>query len=208
MNIKTYSSNINGNIFSAKVKEPLYPQVQILFKVLEKIPSEKIKNGYSIEIGFSVFSLVEREKGYCIVVPDYMKNPFSDKTEDLTIALWVQLEQTDLLRLCNLEGESVRFDDKLVVAKNVLQEKYISLQRYSDLGKDASGWCVESVVYGEDKKFQGVPTNDYETIFAYHLLKFRPALLKALALPYEYIAVFDGETINAILNGQNENIME
>lgn len=192
-------------MFSASVEEPLFTQVQILFLSIKTIPPENIKNGYKLEIGFSIFILVENDNGYCIVVPDYTKSPFSDTTEDLTIALWIQFEQIDLLKLYDIQGTPVRFDDKIAVAKNALQENLISLQRFSDLGE--SGWCVESIEHGEDGKFHNVSTNEYESYYVYQLLKLRPSLMKALALPYDYIVVFEGDTINAILNEQDEDIM-
>ncbi len=203
--MKAYSKNIHGIIFNIIVEESLYPQAQSLFQVISAIPPEKLRNGFKIEIGFSVFILVENTDGYSIVVPDYTKNPFSETTNDLTIALWIQLEQTDLLRLYNISGESVRFDDKIAVAKNVLQENLISLQRFSDLGE--SGWCVNGIEQNENGKASNMIANEYESYYTYQLLNVRPELIKILALPYDYIVVFEGDTIVEILNEQNESIV-
>lgn len=195
--MKNYSSTINGITFSASAEEPLYPQVQILFHVIGEIPPEDIKNRYTVQIGFSVFFLVQKGNDYCIAAPDYTKSPFSDTTEDLTIALYIQLEQGHLVKLYNLQPEDIRFDDEIVIAKNALQEKDIMLQRFSDLG--GSGWCISSI--------ENRDIDEYETLYAYQLLTIRPELIKVLALPYEYIVVFLGDTIDAILNEKDENIM-
>ena len=204
--MKTYTNEINGIKFKFSVEESLYPQTQALLQAIKTIPQGKLRNGFKIEIGFSVFILVETAEGYNIIVPDYTKSPFSETTEDLTIALWIQLEQTDLLRLYNLTGEPIRFDDKIVVAKNVLHENQISLQRFSDLGE--SGWCVNAIEKNENGKFLNVTANDYESLYVYQLLKIRPSLIKALVLPYEYIVVFEGDTIIEILNEQDESIVQ
>lgn len=203
--MKTYTSEINGIKYSLCVEEPLYSEVQSLFQAMKTIPQGKLKNGFKLQIGFSVFILVETAEGYQIVTPDYTNNPFLETTEDLTLALWIQSEQTDLLRLYHLTGETVRFDDKIVVAENVLQKEQISLQRFTDLGE--SGWCAGEIKKGEDGKYFNVTANAYESYYIYQLLKIRPALIKALVLPYEYIVVFEGDNIIEILNGQNESII-
>ena len=197
--MKTFSCKIHDITFNARAEEPLYPQVQTLFQTIQAIPAKNIRNGYSIEFGFTVFFLVEKGNEYCIVAPDYKKYPYSDTTEDLTIALWIQLEQAHLLRLYNLECEGVRFDDKVIVAKNALQENAIYLQRFSNCGKGDSGWCIKPVEHGE--------AGDFEAYYAYQLLSIRPALIKALILPYEYIVIFEGDTIVSIMNEQDEDII-
>lgn len=205
--MRTYSSNINGITFSVCVEESLYPQVQTLFQVIKNIPPENIKNGYKIEIGFSVFILIKNGNDYCIVVPDYTRSPFYDNTEDLTIALWVQLEQTELLRLYNVEGEAVRFDDEIIVAENAFQDNLISMQRFSDFGKGVSGWCIERIEKSDDGQFHNLSTIEYKSYYVYQLLKIRPALIKALVLPYGFIVVFEGDNIIEILNEQNDSII-
>lgn len=204
--MKTYTSEINGTKYSLCTEEPLYAQALSMFRAIRTIHQEKLKNGFKLQIGFSLFIFVETAEGYQIVMPDYTKSPFTDTTEDLTIALWIQLEQADLLQLYHLPGETVRFDDKIVAAENVLQKNQISLQRFTDLGE--SGWCVEEIKKGDNGEFFPVTANAYESYYIYQLLKIRPALIKALVLPYEYIVVFDGDNIVEILNEQNESVME
>lgn len=194
--MKTYVEEVNGLAFRLRAEEALCPQVLALLRAFGAVPKEKLRNESKIQIGFSVIILEERDGGYCVTVPDYTKSPFSDTTEDLTIALWIQMEQTDLLRQYGLEGEPVRFDDPIAVSRGALQEERIFLQRFSDLG--GSGWCVKPVDGG---------SGEYEAVYAYELLKIRPELLKVLVLPYEYLAVFEGESLAEILNEKNESIL-
>lgn len=65
--------------------------------------------------------------GYKIVVPDYTNSPLLNTTDDLTIALWVLFEQTKLLNYLGIDGVTTRFDDEIVIAKNVLEYPTISL---------------------------------------------------------------------------------
>lgn len=202
--METINVLINGNQFYASADQALLPYAQLLFGALKNIPEQSIRDGYRIEIGFSLFTCLQVEGGYRIVAPDYTDDPLRNTTKDLTLALWILYQQAGLLKKCNLGGVATRFDDGIVVAKGALDSPTVSLQRYEDLGKGASGWCVEAV--GENA--EPVPAESYESLYAYELLQIRPALLKVLALPYHYLAVMDDEQIHAILNENDENIWE
>lgn len=205
--MQTNSYTVNGIEFFLSADESLISQAKILIRAINTIPIENIKDGYKIEIGFSVFICIAAKDGYKIVVPDYLNSPFLNTTDDLTIALWILFEQTELLNMYGIEGVSTRFDDEIVVAKNALENPIISLQRYSDLGKGASGWCVEAIEERLDGTFQTITTKEYESIYVYQLLEKRSCLIKALALPYEYFVVFDNNEISEILNERNESII-
>lgn len=199
-------SIINGINFYVSADKSLISAVQVLFRAIEVIPIETVRDGYKLEIGFSVFIFIAVNDGYKITAPDYLNGPFFNTTDDLTIDLWILLEQTELLKMYGIEGVSTRFDDEIVIAKNALENSIISLQRYSDLGKGESGWCVEAIEEKPDETFKTIATKDYESFYVYQLLQKRPSLIKVLALPYEYLVVFDGDEINEILNEKNESI--
>lgn len=204
--MKAYTNRINGITYRIAVEEVLYPQAQVLFQAINKIPNDKINDGYKIEIGFSVFIFVKNANDdYTIVACDYTKNPFKDTTKDLTLALGIQFQQLDILKQYKLVGEDVRFDDKIVVAKNALDKPHISLQRFTDLGK--SGWCVDALSFDENGKAVFEKAEGYESYYAYQLLNIRPALIKILPLPYNYIVVFKDDDIVEILNEQNQSLI-
>lgn len=203
--MNTYTKEINGIKYTIKVKDILYFQSQILWNVIHDMPVEKIKDEAKIEIGFSVYILCRDERGYKVAAPDYGASPFSDITEDLTAAFLIQMETLELLQKYNINGETVRFDDELAVAKGSIDKPKICMQRFREL--DGSGWCVNEISQGEDGTFSHVEADEYESVYAYQLLSLRPALLKALMLPYDYIAIFDGEDIVEILNENDESIL-
>ncbi len=204
--METNSKIINGIKFWVKADKFLIPQAEILFKAIQSISPNKIRDGYKIEIGFSVFICEKINGGYKILVPDYTNSPLINTTDDLTIALWILLEQAELLNYLGIDGVPTRFDDEIVIAKNVLEYPTISLQRYSDLGQDVSGWCIEAIEESSEGRFQSIEAEDYETIFAYQLLQKRLSLIRVLALPYEYIVIFNRDEINEILNEKDESI--
>ena len=195
--MKTIVKNIGGKNIIATAEEHLSPQIEKLLYLLTKVEDNKLVDGFSIQVVWSIFILSKREDGYHIIVSDYTKNPFKDTTEDLTIALWVQLEQVHCLRQLNIEGEMIKFNDKIVTAKNALQLDEVYLQRAKDCEKGDSGWYIGSV--DETEETEG----ELEVFYAYQLLKIRPSIIQVLALPYEYLVVFEKDKIKAIL-GDND----
>ncbi|EOO17047.1 hypothetical protein IGA_03228 [Bacillus cereus HuA3-9] len=91
----------------------------------------------------------------------------------------------------------IKFSDKIVTAKNVLQLDEVYLQRASDCEKGDSGWYIGSVEETED---------ELEAFYAYQLLKIRPSIIQVLALPYEYLVVFEKGKIKAILDDKDVDV--
>ncbi|MEE0264398.1 MAG: hypothetical protein UD936_02130 [Acutalibacteraceae bacterium] len=204
--MKTYTNKINGIVYRITVEEVLYSQAQVLFNAINRIPCDEIKDGYKIQIGFSLYILVKNsDDDYTVVVGDYTKNPFKDTTEDLTLAFGIQFQQFDILRTYKIAGEAVRFDDKIVVAKGALDKEAISLQRFADLGE--SGWCVEGIGVDENGNFVSEETREYESYYAFELLNIRPCLVEILLLPYNYMVIVNGDDVVEILNEQNQSVM-
>ncbi|CAM3982895.1 hypothetical protein BAQ48_17870 [Bacillus luti] len=195
--MKTIIKNIGDKNIKAKVEEPLSFHVETLFNLLSNV-EDKLADRFSIQVGWSVYSLYKYEDYYQIITRDYTKNPFKDTTEDLTIALWVQLEQSHCLRRLNIEGELIKFNDKIVIAKNVLQQEEIYLQRSSGCDEGDSGWYIAPI----NEEVSG----ELETIYAYELLKMKPAIIQVLALPYNYLVVFEKDEIKSILNESDIDI--
>jgi hypothetical protein len=203
---KTFTKTINGFVYSvsAKVgeKENLLPEINKLFEVIAGIAPEKIRDGFTIEMNFTVFTLAKIAAGFCVTAPDYDKNPHADRTDDLTQALRIQSQQTAFLRQYSIDGESTRFDDKIIADKGAVKEREIYFMRTAERSKGDSGWYIKSQAHDTDDA-----PESYEAFYAYQLLALRPAIIKTLALPSDYIAVFAGDKIYAIVNPNNENIM-
>lgn len=202
--VNTYTNDINGTIYTIKVDDSLSFQSQILWKAIQDIPANKLRDGFKIEIGFSVYILRKNEIGYSVVSPNYETTPFSEITEDLTLAFLIQMEQLTILQKYHMNGERIRFDDEIAVAKNSIAKPQICMQRFRDLG--GSGWCVNEISQSEDGTFFIVDASEYESIYAYQLLSMRPSILKILMLPYDYLIVLNGDDIVEILNDKNERI--
>ncbi|EEM83220.1 MULTISPECIES: immunity protein Imm33 domain-containing protein [Bacillus cereus group] len=84
------------------------------------------------------------------------------------------------------------------IAKNVLQQEGLYLQRSSGCDKGDSGWYIGPI----NEEVSG----ELETIYAYELLKMKPAIIQVLALPYNYLVVFEKDEIKSILNESDIDI--
>ena len=158
---------INGIIFYINADESLVQMADVLAQAMKSIPVDRICDDYKFEIGFSVFICKKTGDGFTLFVPDYLNNPFLNTTEDLTISLWILMEQSNFIKEFNIEGVSTRFDEEIVIAENALSSSLICLQRFSDLGKGASGWCVESIEKRQDDKYHTIETK--KTVLVTHM---------------------------------------
>ena len=203
-----YMELINGINYHFKTEKVLYFQSESLRKAIKEIPVSKLCDDYKIEIGFSLYILKKREheEAYDILVADYKKSPFSETTDDLSLAFLIQLEQINTLQKYNLSGSTVRFDDEIMVTKDSLTKQTICLQRFHEL--NGSGWCINEIHQDQDGNFMNADTEEYEMIYAYQLLSLRPSILSVLFLPYDYIVVFNDDECVEILDENNNSIIE
>jgi len=94
----------------------------------------------------------------------------------------------------------LRFCDKIVAAKNVLELDNIYLERTKGCEKGDSGWYIGPVNDEHNAE-------EYEALYAYELLKLRPSLIRVLTLPFEYLVIFEKDELKAVVNERNVNIM-
>jgi len=199
--MKEFEKTIMGKNIIVTAEKELEPQIESLFVILEQVDRNNLIHGFSIQVGWSVYYLHERETGnFILTSPDYSRNPFEDITEDLTLALWVQLEQGHFLRKINVDGLSIKFSDKIILCKGVLELEKIYLQRNGNVEKGDSGWYIGPVE--EDN------TTELYALYAYQLLKIKPEIIQVLALPNEYMVVFEGNKIKAVLNENDLDVFK
>jgi hypothetical protein len=151
---------------------------------------EKLKDGYKLQMGWTVFCLKGSDADLVLCEPAYQGNPFTDWHTDLTTSLTVQAQQNDVLALTQADGVATLFQDKIVLAKGCLAEPRVYLYRSKAASPGDSGWYIAPVAKGSKEPV-------LEAIFAYELLKHRRALLQVLPLPPGYMVIFNGDVIEA-----------
>ena len=181
--MKQFQTYVHDFKIYINAETELEDQAQKLYAILLNLEKSNIVNGFSFQVGWAVYYLCEKELNtFQITTTDYAKNPFSHITEDLTLALWVQLEQTHFLRKIRVDGITVRFNDKILLEENIFDQQRFYLQRTGNTKLGNSGWYI-GPIEGEYTKLCA--------IYAYELLKIRPEIIQVLALPYDYMVIFE-----------------
>ncbi|OSX90246.1 hypothetical protein BTJ45_03587 [Bacillus mycoides] len=85
--MEQFIKKIGDKTCIAQADECFAIQVEGLFDLLNEVETDQLIDGFSIQVGWSIYFLDKREDGYHIIVHDYTKNPFEDMTDDLTISL-------------------------------------------------------------------------------------------------------------------------
>ena len=201
----TYTEEINGIKYTFSTEESLRPFAEPLLEAIEYLPADRIKDGFRIRAGFSTFMLSEHGGGFDIAAPDYTDDPLTALTTDLTLALHIQFRQALLLHKYGIVGQPIHFFEKLAIAKGALDKELISMQRFPELG--GSGWAVETFTMNEEGIAVPETAKEYDSICAYELLKLRPALLDVLALPDNHVAVFRGDELIELMDGERKSLL-
>lgn len=193
--------NIDGKVFKVNSEEYLREQAEALLEMIGNIEASKLKDKFKVQVGWNIFTIVVDDEGFKILAPNYSTNPFIESTDDLTIPLWIQLEQGILLNKLKLDGEMISFEDKIICAKGVLLIDNIYLERSKEHEKGDSGWYIGPVD-------ESISTDELEAYYAYQLLKLRPSIIKMLALPSGYMAVIEKDEVKAVLDENDIDVLK
>jgi hypothetical protein len=194
----------DGISLVAECSEDLREQAQELLKKLaelnQKVP--KLKDGTTIEFGWSLLTLSDSNGELVVCEPDFARDPFHNYVPYVDHTLRVLTEQVTLLNFLGLEAANSSFRDRILISRGCLQQERIYLKRSLAEALNDSGWYIGEV---EDSKPE-VTTDDLDIIYVYQLLILRPSLMKVLSLPPENLVVFSGDKIEAIFNESGKNI--
>jgi hypothetical protein len=137
-----------------------------------------LADGVTVRFGWSVLTL--RQQGGQLVVhePDFGGDPLRGVREDVTCTLRVLVGPAAVLNRLGVEPTEVRFDDRVVVARDCLEDRRVYLQRSEPKPGD-SGWYVGPL----DSPAPEPKPENFESLYDYELFRQRPALSRVLGLP-------------------------
>jgi hypothetical protein len=178
-------------------------QAQSLLEAVASFRGEGkgLADGVTIQFGFSLLTLRQQGDQLLICEPDYDGDPFADIRPDVTRTLAVLTGQVAVLRRLGVEPVEVRFNDLVVAARGCLEQRRVYLQRGEPEQGD-SGWYIGPV----DTPAPEQKPENFESFYLFELLSRRAPLLQVLGLPPDYLAVFDGDRIEAVLDENDTNV--
>lgn len=198
-----FSTRIGERDLSAEADEALAPQARWLLETIKGVSERggELKDGTTLEVGWTVLTVKERGGELVVCEPDYARDPFTDLGEDVSRTLLLLGQQNDVLRRVGAEMVPSRFDERVVVAEGALGARKVYLHRQDKTSADDTGWYV-----GHFERQQAEPV--YRSLRVFEVLRERWALGRALALPFNYVAVFDGDQLVGIQNDRGQEVWQ
>ena len=207
MNIKKFTKIIDGKNVNTYCDETLSVQAESILEMIGNTQKSKniLQDGYKIQIGWSMYFINLIDGELAITIPDYKKNPFKDTESDISLAVLVQMQQNDMLRQTNMEGEYVTFQDTMIILKDALDSSDLFFVREETEKAKDSGWYLGLLSDAENRESR--PVSDYISVHTYQLLTIKPELLKLLFLPTGSMAIIKYDEITEILDADNNLIL-
>lgn len=161
-----------------------------------------VGDGKRIQLGWSVLVCRRQRDGVLLVCePDFLCDPFSEEVPGATYSLKYQAAQMAFADRAGVTPEMTSFQDKIVLEKGCLSADKIYMTRgRPDREKADSGWFVGAQQRNE-------AATEFEAIYAFQLLKYRPSLFPALILPAGFMVMAGLEGIEGVMNSSNELVM-
>ena len=173
-------------------------QAEALLAKLEQLHQSgpALHSGSVVQFGWSRLVLEADGTNLVVCEPDFANDPFSKTVPEVSWTLRVASEQAGICRLVQALGQDVSFDQTVLVAKGHLSTSRIYLDRRQPDVRDFSGWYLgpfteEAPVHDQDQ---------LELLYIFQLLQLRPAVLKVLNLPFNYVVVFNEDAIDMIFD--------
>jgi hypothetical protein len=189
-----------GRQLTAECHADLKVQAETLLKLAAEADTQGqgLKDGAVIEFGWAPLRLRTDGRDLVLCEPDCEGDadkfvPSVDRT------LRVVAQQAALLHAVGVEGIAAKYDQGVVLKTGALQLSRIYMHRRDPVSRDDSGWYIgpaDDAVPPDDA--------DLDALQVYRLIGLRPQLLKAMALPYDYLVVFDEGEVEAILDEQGK----
>ena len=168
--------------------------------------SNELKDGFKIVLAWSALTLRCNDSGDLVLCePDFSKNPFQDEVDNVNCSLLMQSLQLGLTRDLNESPLFTSFQDSIIIRKGCFEfsELYM-IRNEPNKEKQDSGWYISTRELEHSKEY---PTSsDYESVYAFELIKYKPALLEALGLPIGFFVTSNNNQIETISNADNEEV--
>jgi len=209
----TFEAKINDRTVRMYSNYPLKNAVGAIFRTLTQIESEGntdiFDSKFVLGFGWSFFYTSERKDKdgntfYVVETNDYKKNPFKDRTDDVTLALMAQNMQVEAVGMSQVKPEVTTFRDTILVLKEAMNAEDVYMNRTEPSKNGDSGWYFGLL---NDPNEENHKPEDYLKLHSFELFKFRSEALRVLQLPVGTVAVFRDNDMTALVDG-NDNPMK
>ena len=201
-----FRRQIGSQIVVAECGDDLADQANALLDTLEQLHTRgpALRNGTSIEFGWSPLELRARDSELIVCEPDFAGDPFRDSRPKVDDTLRVLRDQVLVGKRIGVEPVAAYFSKKVIIAMDSVYAYRVYLERKSPAFEDDSGWYVGEVSPGQQAGSN--EPKDYDQRYIYEFLVLRRELMPLFALPCGYLAIVAGETIQALFDSNGKDV--
>jgi hypothetical protein len=183
--------------FRVYCEEQLREQAEWLSDVAS---SYGAKPGSTIQFGWSVLKFVPIDGELVLCEPAFSGSPLQDFRPDVSTSLGVSALQAQLLSRAGCTGEPTRFDDRILIQKGCLENPRVFGSRQEPKPTDCGWYIGPAMPHGGGGPMDAPGVDDLEAVWSYQLLEVRPVLLSMLGLPAGWLCIWNGTTIESLVD--------
>jgi hypothetical protein len=192
-----------GTRLLAKCNSSLLTQAQAILRHLDltEDATGKFRHGSKVGLGWSVATMQRDAGGLRVEEPDFDSDPVTNTRDDISVSLTVLGGQQYVQQLARKSAVPAPFYSKIIVGGDALLHDRVYLQRSAVADPLDSGWYIGPIA-------DDVPSQPYVGLRSFDLLRGRPELLQALALPVGWVVLFDAKRLTKIVDAEDRIIFE
>ncbi len=202
--MREFERTVGETALVVRCDSSLATQAEWLLRTVAKVlEAAQFKEGMTIQVGWTRFSLRTQAGRVLVCEPSFHGNPFVASSTDVTVSLAVLAAHDEMIHLLGVDPQPVSFHHSVLIQRGSLSERRIFLARKTPAEGDASGWCVGIV--GQEDTFSRAPDPErMEWIRSTELLRVRRPLIVPLFLPAGYVVAWDGDEITSLESPTHE----
>ncbi|MGN0536911.1 MAG: hypothetical protein ACI4M3_02910 [Acutalibacteraceae bacterium] len=201
----TFETTIKDQTIKASAQQFFKNAVGALFQILKKASEQHdiFDPNFALGFGFSYFFLVKRKENdfYEVATVNYRKNPFNERTTDLTIALIIHNMQSEMIATAKVQPLNTFFRQSMIVLRQAAKADEIYLTRTTPTDDSDSGWYLGLT---NDEHEDDHQAEDFLKLPVCELIKMRPVAMRALAMPVGTLVTISKNDITAVVD-ENDN---
>lgn len=201
----TFETTIKDQKIKANAQQFFKNAIGALFQVLKKASEQHdiFDPNFALGFGFSYFFLVKREGNdfYEVATVNYRKNPFNERTTDLTIALIIHNMQSEMISTAKVQPQNTFFRQSMIVLRQAVKADEIYLTRTTPADAADSGWYLGLT---NDEHEDDHQAEDFLKLPVCELIKMRPVAMRVLAMPVGTLVTISKNDITAVVD-ENDN---
>jgi len=197
---------IGGKRIAVHVPPSLAPLGEDLLEKLAELDAKgpPLSDGSTIAFGWTQLTLEERGDELVVREPDYCGDALHDTVSDVGYTLRVIVDQLRVCKRVGAEPQDTWYASRLLVKRGALDEERVYLERKPPMHAEDSGWYLGTVNGALER--EAPSADDLEMLYVYELFPKRYGLLRAMALPVGYLAVFSRMSIEHVLDPSNDDV--